>query len=215
MSWGIIQWNFGQDTLGPLLRRMKTADINSFNGAFSNATDLTTLNTALAGTKNQQMSWAIDMQTNKNQRWKDIFKNLASIAEFQEIQLEAVAVYDKSAIKIIKWMKQQKPDLMNGVKLATFVALHDLAIQQGGLKNSKPAIITEINAKPPNSQDEFIRIVVTKRGETASSRWRADCISRRLGILNKKRTKITRKGYTADRDNPSFDIIEDVIVCDL
>jgi len=40
MSWGIIQFNFGQNTLGPLLNKMKARNITAFNECFSNKDDL-------------------------------------------------------------------------------------------------------------------------------------------------------------------------------
>ena len=33
-SFGLIQWNFGQNTLGPLLKKMKTANATGFAGCF-------------------------------------------------------------------------------------------------------------------------------------------------------------------------------------
>ncbi|WP_262401239.1 hypothetical protein [Aggregatibacter actinomycetemcomitans] len=47
MSWGIIQFNFGQDTLGPLLRKMRAKNLTAFNSAFSSHKDLESLNAAL------------------------------------------------------------------------------------------------------------------------------------------------------------------------
>ena len=215
MSWGIIQFNFGQDTLGALLRDMKVESLKKFNTCFENEDDLKSLNNALASGTQSQIDWAIDMQTNHETRWKKIFNSLAEVSEFQEIQLKAVERYDNTAINIIEWMRAKKPELMQQINLSTFIALHDLAIQQGSIEKAKSAINIKLNSTPPLTQDEFIRLVVTERGATASSKWRADCISRRLGILNRSSTAISHSSYQANRDNASFKLIKKGYICGL
>lgn len=215
MSWGIIQYNFGQDTLGPLLLKMKSKNEQKFNDCFIDPTDLASLNIALEGSIQDQINWAIDMQNNHNDRWKDSFNNLAAVEEFQELQLEGVESYDNQALKIIEWMRSVQPNIMQNIELATFVALHDLVVQQWSITNAKDAILAKCNSNPPQNQDEFIRIVVKERGATASSPFRADCISRRLGILNKQATKITHSGYTSERTNVNFNLIQKGCICDL
>ena len=44
--------------------------------------------------------------------------------------------------------------------------------------------------------------------------WRADSISRRLGILNKSVTTISHSGKTSSRGNINFKLIEDKYICD-
>lgn len=88
-------------------------------------------------------------------------------------------------------------------------------MQQWSITNAKDAILAKCNSNPPQNQDEFIRIVVKERGATASSPFRADCISRRLGILNKQATKITHSGYTSERTNVNFNLIQKGCICDL
>ncbi|MBN6070206.1 hypothetical protein HYE53_03645 [Aggregatibacter actinomycetemcomitans] len=216
MSWGIIQFNFGQDTLGPLLRKMRAKNLTAFNSAFSNHKDLESLNEALDSGKINQINWAKNMQLPANRsRWREIFNNLAKIDEFNDIQLEAVKPYDDQAVRIIKWMRGLYPDLMKQAELKTFVALHDLAIQQGSIDKARNNILAKCNSNPPKTQDEFIRIIVTERGAVASAEWRADSISRRLGILNKKATTVTHSGKTSTRTNINFNLIENKFICDL
>lgn len=212
---GIIQFNFGQDTLGPLLLKMKVKNQISFENCFSNDNDLRNLNKALKGTIQDQINWAIDMQTNHNSRWKNIFNNLSEVKEFQSLQLKAVEKYDNSALEIIEWMRKEQPNIMKKIELITFVALHDLAVQQGSIDKAKIEIINKCNLNVPKNQNEFIRIVVEERGAKASSRWRADAISRRLGILNKKKTKIVHSGETVERTNKNFNLIKEGYICDL
>jgi RHS repeat-associated protein len=215
MSWGIIQFNFGQNTLGPLLTKMKDKNPSAFKNAFAEEGDYNSLTTALNGNTTQQKNWAINMQNNSNDRWKSIFNNLANIPEFQGLQLEAVKQYDDNAINIIQWMRSKYPSLMEKINLSTFVALHDLAVQQGTIENAKSNIIASCQQSTPNTQDKFIRIVVKERGATANSLWRADCISRRLGILNKQATSISHSGHEANRNNQNFNLIKEGFICDL
>ncbi|MFV0325858.1 MAG: hypothetical protein ACK5LF_16005, partial [Bacteroides xylanisolvens] len=212
MSWGIIQFNFGQNSLGSLLQKMQTNNEQKFNACFSKEEHLLSLKEVLSKTTKDQIDWAVDMQKNFNSDWKEIFNNLANIDEFQEIQLQAVEIYDNTAIDIINWMKNKYPDLMNDVELTTFVALHDLAIQQGSISKAKKAIDERCKTNPPRTQKEFIQIIAEERGATAVPKYRADCISRRLGILNQKATEITHSGYTAKRANKNFNLIKDVYV---
>ncbi|MDG2959674.1 hypothetical protein P7L91_02280, partial [Bisgaard Taxon 10/6] len=216
MSWGIIQFNFGQNTLGPLLNKMKAKNITAFNECFSNKDDLTNLNKALSGTVQEQINWAINMQSKNNRsRWINIFNNLANIKEFQDIQIENSSIYTDTAINIINWMRVENETLMKHIELRTFVALVDLAVQQGNIKNVKDSIKARCLATPPKTQYEFVKIVVEERGATAKTRWRADCISRRLGILNREVTAYTHSGYNAKRENKNFNLIKDGYICEL
>lgn len=49
MSFGLIQWNFGTNTLGPVLKKMLDKDPTAFAGCFGTDNDYDTLNTALKG----------------------------------------------------------------------------------------------------------------------------------------------------------------------
>ncbi|MBN6069588.1 hypothetical protein HYE53_00215, partial [Aggregatibacter actinomycetemcomitans] len=210
MSWGIVQFNFGQNTVGPLFIDMRSKNSTLFNRCFSNDEDLSSLNKALNKGADEQMNWAINMQNKYNSRWKDIFNKLAEIREFQEIQIEHADKYIKAAIHIIRWMREVHPYVMEKVEFKTFAALVDLAIQQGGIDKVKDIIKAKSLSSPPDTQYAFAKLVIEERGSTASVRWRADCISRRLGILNKKATSYSHSGRVTKRDNSKFSLIKEV-----
>lgn len=42
MSFGVIQWNFGQGTLGPILKEMRDADTSAFDACFGDNMSLHT-----------------------------------------------------------------------------------------------------------------------------------------------------------------------------
>ncbi|WP_068713694.1 hypothetical protein [Vibrio tritonius] len=214
MSWGIIQYNFGQNTLGPLLRKMKLKDLEQFNGCFDKEEDLASLNKVLNSSITEQINWAIDMQNNKRERWVKIFNNLSEVELFNRLQLEGIEKYSDSAISAIEWMRDQLPKLFERVELVTFVALFDLSVQQGSINKSKQVIMERISEREPKTQKEFLEIVVSERGKSASTRWRADCLSRRLSILNKKVTKIIESGYTSMHENKNLGLIVEGNICD-
>lgn len=215
MSWGVFQWNFGQGTLAPLLKTMQEVNLYEFNNCFSNKEDLDSLNKALNGSIEEQKEWAINMQQKYNTRWKSIFNNLANVKEFQQVQIDYSEKIIGYAKKIISWMKKQKPELMKKVELVTFVALVDLAVQQNSINKAIPQITNQLRYKNPTSQKEFLEIVVYERGATANSKYRADAISRRMGIINKKETTITHSDKTATRTNTNFNLIKEGFICEL
>lgn len=215
MSWGVFQWNFGQGTLAPLLKTMQQANLSEFNSCFSNKEDLDSLNKALNGSIEEQKEWAINMQQKYNTRWKSIFNNLANVKEFQQVQIDYSEKRIEYAKKIISWMRKQKPELMKKIELVTFVALVDLAVQQNSIDIAISQITNKLKNENPASQQEFLKIVVYERGATANEIWRADAISRRMGIINKKETTITHSGKTVTKTNINFNLIKEGFICEL
>ncbi|WGE53814.1 hypothetical protein [Actinobacillus equuli] len=170
MSWGIVQFNFGQNTLGPLLIDMRNKNRLLFDGCFSNNEDLFSLNKALSKGIYEQIKWAVNMQNKYNSRWKDIFNKLSKIREFQEIQVEHANKYIKVAIHIVHWMRGIHPSIMEKIEFKTFATMVDLAIQQGGIDKVKTIIKTKSLSYPPSTQYEFAKLVVEERGITAQTR---------------------------------------------
>ena len=57
-------------------------------------------------------------------------------------------------------------------------------MQQGSLDKAWDAITARVAAERPADQFALVAIAVEERGRKASPEWRADTVSRRLGILN-------------------------------
>ena len=57
-----------------------------------------------------------------------------------------------------------------------------------------------------------MRVAVVERGATATERWRADCISRRLSILDRHPVRVTHSGRTATRTNRNLYLLRSVRV---
>ena len=76
-SFGLIQWNFGSGTLGPLLKQMLQADDAAFAGCFGSNTNYDSLKNAIAsGSVTNQMSWALALLQANRPAWKAAFTAL-------------------------------------------------------------------------------------------------------------------------------------------
>lgn len=218
ISFGLIQWNFGQNTLGPILKKMLDADQASFAACFPANADYDTLKKALNDRdQDAEYDWALDFQ--KKPGWKAVFGKIGSVAAFNKIQREqAAAQYHPKVVTAITEIRGLAADLMAKVELRSYASLFDLCVQQHGIdKITKvgkhhvnvglEAIKTRVNNEKPSSQLELMKIVVTERGRMASHKWAADCVSRRMGILLGKPFKAQEYNITVERKNAQFSLI--------
>lgn len=211
-SFGLIQWNFGQNTLGPLLLQMYNRDPTAFEGAFPADSDYQTLETAVRNQNQQaQLTWARNVLSTNRAAWSQAFNNLGDIPAFQEIQLNAVLDYHQNVVKAIALMRGIAPDLMREVQVGTYSALYDLSVQQGTIdKNGSLAAARKRYVEErPGTQVKFVEIVVQERARTASTRWRADAMSRRMGIIQRKPYSAAESGHSATRSNANFKLLEE------
>lgn len=216
MSFGLIQWNFGQGTLGPALQAMRVSDGETFDNCFSTALNLSSLKEALdAGDHIQQKSWAISAQSSHRAEWKKSFKALGQIEKFKEIQLKFAANYHNNVMSCIRLMREISPALMEKIELVTYVALYDLCVQQENLNKSKDEIRNNLYNQELLTQRDFLKYVCIKRAHAARSEYVSDCLSRRLGIIQKSTHTATAQGITKSRANANFELIVEGIVCDL
>jgi hypothetical protein len=219
ISWGIMQWNFGQSTLAPLLIQMKSKDEDTFKQCFNN--DLTIYSqfcNVITQSTDKQLEWARSVQTKNHieASWKAVFDAIANVQAFQDIQTnEAISTNHKLALDKIEWLRQQFPVEMSKITLRTYVALFDLSNQHRRLKTEvQNKLLEDWQKTKPTKQFEIIKQVAIERGIAARSAYRADSISRRLGILYAKpmnadsniNSQITT---SSTRENDNFTLIED------
>ncbi len=214
-SFGLIQWNFGKNTLGPLLKKMLDKDGTAFAACFGADADYDTLKTALvAGKQADELKWARDRIKNKRAAWESAFKSIGANTTFQKIQREqAAAQYHSKALDVIKDIRDLSSTLFTKVEFRSYAAIFDLCVQQGSLH--EPAgghkaldqMKDRVKNEKPTSQLDLMKIVVKERGLTAASAWRNDCISRRMGILNGASYKSKEGDTSVERKNPQFTII--------
>jgi hypothetical protein len=208
-SFGLIQWNFGQNTLGPLLTLMMNADPTAFAGCFGADADYETLKTALtAGKKDDQVKWARAVIKGHRSAWSAAFKNIGANVTFNRIQREqAIAKYHSLATEVIKTLRGTSPTLFEKIEFRTYAAIFDLCVQQGGIDGSIDEIKKRVSDEKPSSQLDVMKIVVTERGKKAKKAWVSDCISRRMGILTGAKFKSEEHNVTAARYNSQFNVI--------
>jgi hypothetical protein len=94
-------------------------------------------------------------------------------------------------------------------------ALYDLAVQQGSLAKAHDRIRRRVDRESPSDQFAVTRIAVEERAKTASARWRADCMSRRLSILERRPVTVTLSGQQAQRNNDNLYLVRNSWVKDL
>lgn len=184
ISFGVLQWNFGQGSLQPLLKRM-CADYGETCRAVFHANH-DRLTAMLSGGKPEQMAFARSIQDPNrktiNEPWRGMFKTLGRTDEFQRIQMESANSLYKAARRLSAgyglWSER-------GVAL-----MFDIKVQNGSINSSvQGQINADFQALPPSLADEErevarLRIVANRRAEAAKARWVEDVRSRKLCIAN-------------------------------
>lgn len=181
ISFGALQWNFGQGSLQPLLQKMMANHQAVIAGIFG--ADFAELQRMLAMTsKADQVAWAAGLQTVKfsvNQPWRGYFTALGQTAEYQAIQGDAAAaVYQKG----LGFCRQF------GLKSERAVALmFDIATQNGSINATVAAQINSDFAKlPAGETDETPKLVIVanRRAEASNPKWVENVRARKLVIAN-------------------------------
>jgi hypothetical protein len=210
-SFGIVQFNFGRGTLGRLLNKMRTADTATFDGCFTADSNFEDLKATLAtNDKKAQRKWALDLFKSKEgtQAWRTSFKKLGAVDAFNKIQVDsAINNYNPTVSSDIEFLRSLAPALMAKVEFRSYAALFDCAIQQGGLSKANAEIRAKVASDKPATQFALMTIALTERANRASQTSVADCLSRRLSILNGKRLSFTAYGQTYNRANAQYSIV--------
>ena len=190
ISYGVLQWNFGQGSLQPLLTAMLTKHAPVMGAVFQSR--LSVLQAALAADGEDLMHFARSIQDllrhNLNEPWGGMFKSLGRTPEFQAMQVEhARSVFDRAA----KLAKQY------GIWSERAVALlFDIVTQNGSIRDiTRAQIFADFEAIPvelarEEQEVERMEIVTHRRAEACNSRWVEDvrarklCIARGSGIVH-------------------------------
>lgn len=215
-SFGLIQWNFGKNTLGPLLMRMLGTDEAAFAACFAPDAGYDTLKAALvAGKRSDQLQWARDLIKNNRPAWASAFQKIGANDAFNQIQRQQAALqYHPKALNVIKDIRNLNSALFTTVEFRSYAAIFDLCVQQGSLRESGGGhkaldqMKSRIQNENPAAQSDVMKIVVKERGLTAAVKSRNDCISRRMGILLGASYKSAEGKSSVERKNPQFTLIE-------
>lgn len=216
LSFGPLQVNFGTGTLPALFARFKMVDEPGLAACFPRADHWAEWQAVLAAPRARQIAWATAISTGPNRAgvaepWRSY---LAAVGRTETLRREmlryAYDVYGRKLIVALSWLKGLWPGKID--RFPCLNALYDLCVQQGSLDKAHAAIRSRVAREQPADQTALVRIAVEERGRMATPEWRADCISRRLGILYREPVTVRESGRTASRQNLRAYLVRDVAV---
>lgn len=206
LSFGPIQVNLGTGSLQELFRRFQFRDEARLRRCFGSLWEEWQSMMRLPS-RVRQVAWADALSRGGNKgdfdaAWKSALQAVGSQSAFREETLKyAYDIYGRKLIAALSWLNGVKPIRIRNFRC--LAALYDLCVQQGSLDKAHDAIRRRIAAEQPQDEFQLTRIAVEERGRKAGERWRADCISRRLCILERGPVRVEESGQVAERDNPN------------
>jgi hypothetical protein len=189
LSFGPAQWNFGSGTLVPLFRAFERADPDALRASFTDPIDYEEWHRVLSQPVAEQIGWANTHSTGRGKQelvepWRGYLQAVGRVRRFRAIMVEeAMRTYGLRLLEAVKYLQGLVPEIQID-HLRCVCSLYDLVIQQGGLSKAHAEIEARVRQTRPADQFDLVRIAVEERGRKAAPEWRADCISRRVGILN-------------------------------
>jgi len=183
ISFGVLQWNFGQGTLQPLLNQMITAHRDVAETIFQD--DLQTLVGVLASPLPDQLRWAASIQDPRRftifEPWSGFFKALGRTPEFQAIQVEHADRIRQNADAMCQ-------DFGVGTERA-LALMFDICVQNGSIGRATAVKIRSDFARialadPTAIEVERLRAIANRRAEAASPAFVEDVRVRKLAIAN-------------------------------
>ena len=217
ISFGPSQWNFKSGTLIPLFEKFKQADEAALRSCFVDSDDYEEWLDVMKKTTADQIRWGNAISTGRSlanimDPWEGYFQAVGRVPEFRSIMVEeSLREYGARMLREIKYLQSLAPAIQ--IDHARCVcALYDLVIQQGSLSRAKAEIEARVAQEKPLNQFDLVRIAVEERGKKATQRFRADCISRRLGILKGIPIVVEEAGETSQRANIKFYMLRNIRV---
>lgn len=178
ISFGCLQWNFGQGSLQPLLTRMVQRHSDVMEEVFGD--HLRELKAVLESSLDEQLEWARSIQdTNRDELrepWRGLFKTLGRREAFQDLQVEASDRLYDAAVDLC-----QEYDVRSERAVAL---MFDIKVQNGSIPSPvKAQILRDFEELPEDEGEEpRLRIIANRRAEASKPRWIEDVRSRKLTI---------------------------------
>jgi hypothetical protein len=180
ISFGALQWNFGQGSLQPLLKRMLAGHPDLCETVFHE--HIPVLDAVLKSSRHEQLAFCRSIQDLRflvTEPWRGMFRTLGRTPEFQAMQLaEVAATYTRAAALAADY----------GLKSERGVALmFDILVQNGSISELVRAQIfhdfTEISASD-ETEREVARmcIIAERRAAAAKQHFVADVRARKMTI---------------------------------
>lgn len=215
LSFGPLQVNFKTGTLQELFRRFRARDEDHLRACFG-ALWAEWERVLRMPSRVQQVAWA-DAHSRGARKadfdpgWKAALQRVGCEPAFREETMRyAYDTYGRKLIVALSWLHGLKPMRIGNFRC--LAALYDLCVQQGSLNRAHDAIRRRVDREAPQDEFQLTRIAVEERGRAADPRWRADCISRRLCILERDPVRVVESGQTAERDNPNLYLLRNAPV---
>jgi hypothetical protein len=183
ISFGALQFNFGQRTLQPILLEIDRRHRAVMEEIF--AERIAELRAMLAADLRAQMSFARRIQSpafRLHEPWRGMFRALGRTAECQRIQLEHA---DRAADQARALCARFRVTSARALAL-----MFDIVVQNGGISAPVGAQIdADIRRLDPaldaqTAEHERLRIIANRRAEAANPRWIEDVRERKLCIAN-------------------------------
>jgi hypothetical protein len=184
ISFGVLQWNFGQKSLQPLLREMRDQHPDIMKSLFQDRCNL--LLKALDSSQSEIMQFAREMQHPVkhfvNKPWREMFVALGRTPEFQDIEMKYARETFEKAIRLCR-----EYELMSERAAAL---MFDIRVQNDSIASeTKKLIVADCVAiDRALSQDELevtkMRIIANRRADFANPKWAEDVRARKLCCAN-------------------------------
>ncbi|MGQ9860833.1 MAG: hypothetical protein ACUVSD_02330 [Thiobacillaceae bacterium] len=215
LSFGPLQVNFKTGTLQELFLRFQARDARRLANCFGPLWPEWQRVLRLPS-RARQVDWADALSRGRNKadfdpRWKAALQAVGLEPAFRGEMLRYA--YDTYGRKLIVALSRLRG--LSALRISNFrclAALYDLCVQQGSLDRAHDVIRRRVQNERPGDEFALTRIAVEERGRRANPEWRADCISRRLGILEREPVKVAAAGVTAERDNPNLYLLRNAPV---
>lgn len=215
LSFGPLQVNLKTGTLQELFRRFEARNGPALQACFGVLWPAWQAMLRLPS-RAKQIAWADALsrggrKTDFDPAWKAALQAVGRTPDFYaETLAYAYDVYGRKLIAALSWLHGLKPIRIDNLRC--LASLYDLCVQQGSLDKARDAIRARVEREGPADQFALTRIAVEERGKTALPEWRADCVSRRLCILEREPVVVSLNGKSAERDNPQLYLLRNAPV---
>ncbi|PVV17855.1 MAG: hypothetical protein B6D79_16410 [gamma proteobacterium symbiont of Ctena orbiculata] len=213
LSFGPLQCNLKTGTLQELFRYFRGEDESRLQRCFADPQDYLAFWKVLDGSRSKAVAWADDLSLGSGkhgfaQPWKGYLQAVGREPVFRQVMLRyAYDKYGKLLMSALAFLHGVSPVKIRNLRC--LAALYDMGVQQGSLKKAYTAIKRRVAREQPEDEFALTRIAVEERAKKASPRWRADCLSRRLCILERQPVSVTLNGQRARRSNRSSYLLRD------
>ncbi|MGE5403838.1 MAG: hypothetical protein ACM3PP_02760 [Candidatus Saccharibacteria bacterium] len=181
ISLGFLQWNIGQGTLQPLLKKMNSDHQDLLKQLLGNSYD--DFVKMLNSSREDQIHWAKSINDSNNhitEPWKSKLTSLCKTEEFQEIQTQAMDRYINKAETIC-----QKYNLTTE---KGFALAFDISVQNGGIKNKADRIIQTAveqanKSGTPLNETQLMKVIANAVADSSKPRYHDDVLARKMTIV--------------------------------